>query len=137
MEETIFDKIIRREIPADIVYEDDDTIAFLDARPVNPGHTLVVPKRYARNLLDADAEVLAVVMKTVQKVAHALMEGLSAEGVNIVVNNERAADQLVFRLHIHVIPRFPNDGVEHWHSKERPQGEAAGIAEKLRAELGS
>ena len=135
MEETIFDKIIRREIPADIVYEDDETLAFLDINPINPGHTLVVPKRFARNLLDADETILAAVMKTAQKVAHAIKESLGADGINIGINNESAAGQVVFHFHVHVIPRFSDDGLRHWPGRPYASGEAAATAEKIRAKL--
>ena len=136
MEETIFDKIIRREIPANIVYEDDETIAFLDINPVNPGHTLVVPKRFARNILDADEAVLTAVMRTAQKIARAQKDALSAEGVNIIINNEPTAGQVVFRLHAHVIPRYEHDGYRHWHGHPYASSdEAATTAEKIRAKL--
>lgn len=135
MGDTIFDKIIRREIPADIIYEDGEMIAFLDINPVNPGHTLVVPKRFARNLLDADETILAAVMKTAQKVARAQRGSLGAEGVNIIINNEPSSGQLVFRLHLHVIPRFLNDGFRHWPGRPYAPGEADTIAAKLRSVL--
>jgi histidine triad (HIT) family protein len=134
MEDTIFMKIIRREIPAEIVYEDADTLAFLDVKPINLGHTLVVPKKFARNLLDVDGESLAAVMRTAQKIAVALRE-TGADGVNIGINNESAAGQLVFHFHVHVIPRFVSDGLEHWHGKECPLDEFKAIAAKLRKKL--
>lgn len=133
MEDTIFMKIIRREIPANIVYEDEDTIAFLDATPVNPGHTLVVPKKFARNIFDADDTSLSAVARTVQKIARTLRETLHAEGVNIHVNNESVAGQMVFHFHMHVIPRFANDGLQLWHGKPYPAEEAVIMAEKIRA----
>lgn len=135
MEDTIFMKIIRREIPAHIVYEDDETIAFLDTKPVNPGHTLVIPKRFAKNIFDADEATLLAVMRTVQKISHSLRETLGAEGINLHVNNEVAAGQAVFHLHVHVIPRFSNDGLVHWHGKEYTKGEAEKIVEKIRKSL--
>jgi histidine triad (HIT) family protein len=128
----IFMKIIRREIPAEIVYEDDETLGFLDMTPVNPGHTLVVPKKFARNIFDVDDETLSAVMRTVQKIAIALRETLRAEGINIHINNETVAGQKVFHFHVHVIPRFANDGFKHWHGKPYPPGEAAIVAKKIR-----
>ena len=136
MEETIFAKIIRREIPADIVYEDEHTLAFLDVNPVNPGHTLVVPKKFARNILDVDKELLAAVMNTVQKISIALRETLGAEGINIHINNESAAGQLVFHYHVHVIPRYAGDGIVLQHGAPYPPGESAKVASKLRTKLG-
>ena len=106
----IFQKIITREIPAEIVYEDEDVIAFLDIKPVNKGHVLVVPKQKFRNIFDGPADALEKMMAAAQKVAIAVKETTGADGVNIVMNNERAAGQEVFHAHIHIIPRFTNDG---------------------------
>ncbi|MBP9821270.1 MAG: HIT family protein [Candidatus Pacebacteria bacterium] len=134
--ETIFSKIINREIPAPIVYEDEHTLAFLDAHPVNLGHTLVVPKKHFRNLYDIDPETLSHVIKTVQKVAIALGHAVGAEGVNVHQNNESAAGQVVFHLHMHVIPRFKNDGRVLWEDKlEYRPGEASDLAEKIKSAL--
>ncbi|USN87364.1 MAG: HIT family protein [Candidatus Nomurabacteria bacterium] len=105
----IFLKIINREIPAYIVYEDDKVIAFLDINPVNRGHALVVPKTKFRNILDGDSEVLAHMMKVAQKIAQAQMKELKADGVTIVMNNEPAGGQEVWHAHLHVVPRFDND----------------------------
>lgn len=135
MEDTIFAKIIRREIPADILYEDADTVAFLDIKAVNPGHTLVVAKKTARNIFDVDDETLSAIMHTVRKLALALRDTLGAEGINISINNEPAAGQVVFHLHVHVIPRYTNDGFKHWHGKLYQPGESEKIAEKIRQAL--
>lgn len=133
MEDTIFMKIIRREIPAEIVYEDADTLAFLDIRPTNPGHTLVVPKKPFRNIFDIDDETLAAVMRTVRKVAKAVNEAVGAEGMNITTNNKAAAGQIVFHYHVHIIPRFMNDGYRLWPGKPYPTDTAAKeVADKIR-----
>src|SRR3989344_8175680 len=124
MEDSVFTKIIRRDIPANIVYEDGDTIAFLDARPNVPGHTLVVPKKQVRNIFDIDDETLASVMRTVRKIAPAVRDAVGAHGVHINSNHEAAAGQVVFHLHFHIIPRFPNDGLTLWHGTPYPPGEA-------------
>jgi histidine triad (HIT) family protein len=102
----IFAKILRGEIPAFRVYEDDDVIAFMDVMPQATGHTLVVPKAPSRNLLDADPAVLAKLMPAVQKIAHAAMSAFAADGVTIMQFNEAAGGQTVFHLHVHVIPRY-------------------------------
>jgi histidine triad (HIT) family protein len=135
-EDTIFDKIIRRELPAEIIYEDADTLAFLDINPDNPGHTLVVPKKPSRNIYDIDEASLAAIGLTAKKVAEALRDALGAEGVNIITNNERAAGQIIFYAHLHVVPRFTNDG-KNYAQKGKPyaEGEAADIAQKIRAKL--
>ncbi|MEZ4103977.1 MAG: HIT family protein [Candidatus Paceibacterota bacterium] len=102
----IFEKIIKREIPAHIVYEDDKVIAFLDIRPLNKGQTLVVPKNKFRNILDGDPETLAHMMKVAQKIAQAQMNELETDGIKILMNNESAGGQEVFHAHIKVIPCF-------------------------------
>ncbi len=133
-EETIFDKILRHEIPADIVYEDEETLAFLDINPRNPGHTLVVPKKAARNIFDADDDTLAAVMRTIKKIAPVIQKVVEADGINIAFNNEAAAGQIVFYLHAHIIPRFADESSFPTKTKYEP-GEAALIAEKIRSQL--
>ncbi|MDB5244442.1 MAG: Diadenosine tetraphosphate (Ap4A) hydrolase related family hydrolase, Hit-like protein involved [Parcubacteria group bacterium] len=132
MEDTIFSKIIRREVPAQIVYEDEHTLAFLDAHPINPGHTLVVPKKAVRNIFDVDPETFSLTLESVRKVAKALQEALSADGINIHINNEAPAGQAVFHLHIHVIPRYVSDGFKHWQGRTYSSGESEKIADKIR-----
>ena len=101
----IFAKILRGELPCHKVYEDDKTLAFLDIMPRAPGHTLVLPKAPARNLLDADPADLAHVMQTAQKIAKAAVKVFGADGITIQQFNETAGGQVVFHLHVHVIPR--------------------------------
>jgi len=105
----IFDKIIAREIPASIIYEDDQILAFLDINPINKGHALVIPKVHFRNLLDADEEVLAHMMVVAKKIALGIKAATNADGINLGMNNEHAAGQEVFHAHLHVIPRFDGD----------------------------
>lgn len=135
MEDSIFTKIIRREIPATIVYEDDDTLAFLDIAPVSLGHTLVVPKKSVRNIFDADDNTLAAIMHTTRKIAPAIKAGVGADGLNIHSNHETAAGQVVFHLHFHLIPRFENDEFVMWPHKTYREGEAEAVAQKIRAAL--
>ena len=101
----IFAKILRGELPCHKVYEDDRAIAFLDIMPRAPGHTLVVPKSAARNLFDIDPDELAHAAKVAQKIAKASKTAFGADGVTIQQFNESAGGQVVFHLHIHVIPR--------------------------------
>src|SRR5947209_1366805 len=101
----IFAKILRGELPCHKVYEDDKTFAFLDIMPRAPGHTLVLPKSPARNLLDVAPEDLALVMQVTQKIARAAMQVFAADGITIQQFNESAGGQVVFHLHVHVIPR--------------------------------
>jgi len=131
----IFARILRGEIPAHKVYEDDQVVAFSDVMPQGSGHTLVVPKAPSRNLLDADPAVLGALMAVTQKVAAAAMQAFAADGVTIMQFNESASGQTVFHLHIHVIPRF--DGValkRHSDEMEKPEVLAAS-AEKIRHAL--
>jgi len=101
----IFAKILRGELPCYKVYEDDKALAFLDIMPRAPGHTLVLPKAAARNILDVPADVLGHVAMVAQKVAKAGMKAFAADGVTIQQFNEGAGGQVVFHLHVHVIPR--------------------------------
>jgi histidine triad (HIT) family protein len=105
----IFAKILRGELPCHKVYEDDKTLAFLDIMPRAPGHTLVLPKAPARNLLDIDPADLAHVMHAAQKIAKAAVKVFDADGITIQQFNESAGGQVVFHLHVHVIPR--KDGI--------------------------
>jgi histidine triad (HIT) family protein len=135
MEDSIFTKIIKREVPAEIVYEDADTLAFLDISPSAPGHTLVVPKKPVRNIFDADDDTLAAIMRTVRKIAPAVRDAVGADGLNINSNHEPAAGQVVFHLHVHLIPRHTGDGFEFFPKIEYAKGEMAEVAEKIRAKL--
>ena len=101
----IFAKILRGELPCHKVYEDDRALAFLDIMPRAPGHTLVLPKAPARNLLDIQPADLAHVMQVAQKIAQAQMRAFNADGITLQQFNESAGGQVVFHLHVHVIPR--------------------------------
>jgi histidine triad (HIT) family protein len=117
----IFAKILRGELPAYKVYEDDRTLAFLDIMPQATGHTLVIPKAPSRNMLDADPDDLVYVVKIAQKIAKVAMSVFSADGLNFIQFNEPAAGQTVYHLHVHIIPR--KDGVPlrpHGTYKEEP-----------------
>ncbi len=131
----IFAKILRKEAPCHFVYEDADTFAFMDIMPRSDGHTLVIPKKPARNILDAGPSILGPLILTVQRIAISAKTAFSADGITISQFSERAVGQIVFHLHFHVLPRYA--GVEL-----RPpgiMGDSALIAqhaEKLRAALG-
>jgi histidine triad (HIT) family protein len=101
----IFAKILRGEMPCYKVYEDEKALAFLDIMPRAPGHALVLPKAPARNILDVAPDDLAHVIKVTQRIARASMETFGADGVTIQQFNESAGGQVVFHLHVHVIPR--------------------------------
>jgi len=131
----LFCKIIAGEIPATKVYEDEHTFAFLDIRPVNLGHTLVIPKKHFKNLYELESPYENAVMQTAQKVARAIKKGLSADGVNLGMNNDAPAGQIIFHAHLHVIPRSINDGLMHWgHVTVTPE-QIEEVGEKIKLEL--
>lgn len=112
MEKTIFEKIVDKEIPAEIVYEDDYSLAFLDIKPKKLGHTLVITKKPFRTLLEVDDLDMAEYSKTIKKVADAVKKGLQTDGLNIITNIEKAGGQDIFHAHTHIIPRFKNDNLD-------------------------
>ena len=103
--QNIFAKILRGELPCYKVYEDDKVLAFLDIMPRAPGHTLVIPKAQARNIIDIAPDDLAHVIKVTQKIARAAMTVFAADGITIQQFNEPAGGQVMFHLHVHMIPR--------------------------------
>lgn len=106
----IFAKILRGEIPAFKVYEDEHTLAFMDVMPQSEGHTLVIPKTQARNFFDIDADALARLIKSTQHVAKAVRTAFNPDGMRIIQFNEPAAGQTVFHIHFHIVPCY--DGRE-------------------------
>ncbi len=106
VEDCIFCKIINGDIPSAKVYEDDAVYAFLDLGQVTKGHTLVVPKKHARNMLDLDEDTAAELFRRMPKIAKAVKEVYNADGLNILNNNEEIASQTVFHCHVHLIPRY-------------------------------
>src|SRR6185312_8617467 len=134
--DNIFAKIIKGALPAYKVYEDDKVIAFLDIMPRAPGHTLVIPKHPARNLLDVPADDLSHVMKVAQIVANAGMKAFDADGITVQQFNEPAGGQVVFHLHVHVIPRKEGVALKPPAShKEKPEV-LEDHAMKMKAALG-
>lgn len=131
----VFAKILRGELPAHELYEDDETFAFMDIMPRGPGHCLVIPKKPSRNVLDVDPDSLAAVMRTVQKIANAAMKGMNAQGVTIQQFNEPAGGQVVFHLHVHIIPRFDGVSLKPPASQMEDNDVLAANAEKIRAAL--
>jgi histidine triad (HIT) family protein len=135
-ESCLFCKIIQGDIPAVRIYEDETVLAFLDIRPVHKGHVLVIPKDHFENIYTIPAELWCRVLLTVQKISISVKNALSADGINIVMNNESAAGQQIFHAHIHVIPRENEDGLLHWPHKEyTDENEALQIANKIKTNL--
>jgi len=136
-EQTIFAKIIAGDIPHHKIYEDESTFAFLDAEPVNPGHTLVVPKEPYQNMYEIPQNAFTEVMKTVHQLAPKIKNGVSADGINIGINNGSAAGQEVMHLHVHIMPRFNDDDFQHWQGEDDYHDNVRGkeIAESVRERL--
>jgi histidine triad (HIT) family protein len=134
-ENCIFCKIIEGEIPCTKVYEDADTLAFLDINPINPGHTLIIPKEHYMNIFETPEEVLTKMMQTIKKVAHGISAGLGITDMNIGMNNGAISGQTVFHSHIHLMPRHEGDGYTLWHGQPYHNGEAETTAEKIKNAL--
>lgn len=135
MQDCLFCKIVRKEIPAAVVHENDRVIVFLDIKPVNPGHLLVVPKQHFADYASTSEEALREMAVAAKRMGQAVMQALGAPGFNLGVNNGRLAGQLVDHVHLHVMPRFENDGYELWHGRAYGEGEMETVAEKLRGAL--
>ena len=133
----VFAKILRGELPCHKLYEDADTLAFMDIMPRGDDHCLVIPKKPSRNILDVDADSLAAVARTTQKLARAVVRAFSADGVTVQQFNEPAGGQVVFHLHVHVIPRFEGVSLRpHSGQMEKPEILTAN-AEMIKAALGA
>ncbi len=105
-EKCVFCRIAHKQASASLVYEDESVLAFLDIRPLNEGHTLIIPKEHYANVLDIPEELVAHVYRVAKRVALAVKEATRADGISIIQQNGKAADQDIFHLHVHVIPRF-------------------------------
>jgi len=132
-----FCRIVAGELPAEVIYEDESTIAFLDIAPITRGHTLVVPKQHARNLFDIDPSLVVRVAQVTAHIAPRLTAAVGADGLTVRQNNERAAGQLVFHYHVHLIPRW-----ERSERRPRPgerqalnRAELAAIGRTIREQL--
>ncbi|ALK09247.1 HIT family protein [Blastochloris viridis] len=131
----VFAKILRGEIPCFKVYEDAKTFAFLDIMPRAPGHTLIIPKAPARNLLDVQPDDLAEVIRTAQKIAIAAKTAFAADGVTLTQFSEAAGGQEVFHLHVHIIPRHVGVAMKPPASVKEDMAVLKQHADKLAAAL--
>ena len=128
----LFCKIVAGEIPSHRIDEDDKTLAFLDINPWTRGHALVIPKTHSRNLYDIEPADLAAMHATAQRVARRMRDRLASEGVNILQSSEPIAMQTVFHTHVHVIPRYSDDGLRlPAHPQPAEHEELAQLAEEL------
>ena len=133
--DNIFAKILRGEIPSHKIYEDQDTLAFLDIMPRTEGHALVITKEKARDLFDIEPEALAKTMAVVQKLAPKIKDAMGAEGVLIQQFNGAAAGQTVFHLHVHIIPRKAGEALKPHAGKMEDHAKLATTAEKIRKKI--
>lgn len=131
----VFARILRGELPAERLYEDEQTLVIMDIMPRGTGHCLVIPKAASRNILDVEAGSLAAVMATTQKMARAVIKAFDADGVTIQQFNEPAGGQVVFHLHVHVIARFDGVAMKPHTGTMEDIGVIKANAEKIRAAL--
>ena len=136
MDDCLFCRIAKGEIPCSKVYEDDNFLAFLDINPVNKGHTLVIPKEHYETFTDLPDEKVNDFMAIVRKVMAGIKTSLNPDGFNIFNNNKPAAGQEVPHLHFHVLPRYEGDGnTFKWENDKYAEGEMAEVTEKIRNNL--
>jgi len=115
--ECVFCKIINREIPADILYEDKFVIAFLDINPLAKGHSLIVPKKHFESLEEMDDKYLKKIIVRIKKISELIVKATNKEGFNLLLNNKKAAGQLINHIHFHIVPRSMGDNVNLENSK--------------------
>lgn len=132
MDDCIFCKIVKGKLPSYKIYENSEILAFLDINPINIGHSLIIPKQHYANIYETPDETLASMMKTAKLISKAIKSQMNPDGINVTMNNDKAAGQIIFHSHLHVIPRLTSDGFNLWHGR-RPynKGEAENIAKKI------
>jgi histidine triad (HIT) family protein len=135
VESCIFCKIVREEAPSCRVYEDENIVAFMSIQPINVGHTLVVPKKHYENIFEIPEEEIGILFKTVKRITPAVKQAFSADGIQIVQNNGAAAGQVVFHLHVHIIPMSKNRRWVH-HAEARHVDLLKNDAKKVRQLIG-
>lgn len=133
MNDCIFCKIVVGEVPSEKVYEDSQVLAFLDISPITKGHVLIIPKGHYKDLIDVPAEVLCQVMTIAKKLAPQIVQAVGADAFNIGINNGKASGQVVFHVHVHIIPRSEYDNLKNWKGEGYKEGEMKIYADKLRS----
>jgi len=128
-----FCKIVRNEAPASRIYEDERVMAFLDIRPLNEGHTLVIPKKHYETIYNVPDEEIEHLFKVAKKVAVVVKKAVNAEGITISQHNEKAAGQDIFHLHVHIIPRYEGQKLPRYEEiPEANREKLEAVAEKIR-----
>jgi len=135
-DDCIFCKILRGEIPCFKIYEDGGVLAFMDVNPLSPGHALVIPKHHARDILETPGDWTGKAFAAAGLVARAVQKTLSPEGISVVQANGPGAQQSVFHLHVHVIPRSADDGITmNWELIPGDMDEIRKLAEQIAANV--
>ncbi len=129
----IFCKIVKKEAPASVLYEDDQTLVFLDIRPLNEGHTLIIPKEHYQTVYEMSEGLVCHVYAVVQRVVVAVKAAMQADGITVIQQNGKAAGQEVFHMHVHVVPRFEGQKLPHFRDiPNASRGDLERIADKIR-----
>lgn len=132
----VFCAIVEGDAPAEVIYEDEATLAFMDIHPAARGHTLVIPKEHFRNIYDIEQEALLATARTTMKVARAVRAAFEPHGLNILQANESGGFQSVFHFHFHIVPRWKDDGlIRPWQPKRGDEGEIRETARLIREQL--
>ena len=136
MSDCVFCRIVARQIPATVVYEDEHTLAFMDLGQVNPGHVLVALKMHVHNVFDLEAEQASVLGVASARVARAIRDAFAPQGLSVYQANGKAAGQTVFHYHVHLVPRHDGDGMAlSWPVKNPPRDQLEAHAARIRASL--
>lgn len=136
MNDCIFCRIVRGEVPSTKVFENEKFLAILDIGPIAFGHTLVLPRQHVELFTDLSEELARDLAVLTQRIARAVVAGTGAEGFNLLSNNKRCAGQAIPHVHVHIIPRRSDDGVKYqWNPKQYPEGEMARYAEQIKKAL--
>jgi histidine triad (HIT) family protein len=129
----IFCRIVHKEIPASVVYEDEKVMVFMDLKPVSEGHALVIPKVHYENIYDIPEDLIGYVQRIVKRTAMAAKTALQADGISIAQQNESAAGQEIFHIHVHLIPRYKGRAVGRFgETPIRPRQELDQLAERIK-----
>ena len=135
-ESCIFCKIVRKQAPASIIYEDESVMVFLDIRPLNLGHTLVIPKAHYVDIFDTPVNQLSQVHTVAKQVSAAIKKATKADGISIIQQNSKAAGQDIFHFHVHVVPRFEGQKLPSFSAlKEVERAKLDEMAKKIRRQL--
>ncbi|MEK7168066.1 MAG: HIT family protein [Patescibacteria group bacterium] len=133
--ECLFCKIVSGGIPCFKIYEDENVLAFLDIHPVNPGHTLVIPKKHYQDFLEIPEQEVGRIISVIKKIIPAVLAGVEAKGFNLNLNNGREAGQTIDHVHWHIVPRIENDGRSLWSGKDYNEGEAQQVMDSINGYL--